>query len=290
MALFLFCFCLYGLSGPGHSSLADGFVSFLTARSVYRDHRLSIDQLPAGGMRPGIDGKSYSVYGPAAALVMIPALAAGDGLPAILQPRVDGTPVDPLRRDEFWMTFTNAALMAGVIVLLFRCGIELGASSRAVLAVALSAALASPLWLYARIDSSEALQALGLLGAFTCLSRWRRDGGLRWLPIAGTFLAVSVAAKFVNFLCVPWLAILAVGRDDGFTRSSRNLFALLSPVLVAAVLIAEYNDVRFGSPWSTGYGLGIAYFSHPPVDGAARLLFHPSYGLLFLPATGSTSA
>ena len=285
VSLAVVSFSFYALTGAGHSSNSDGYVSLMTARAIYREGQLAIDPVLGGGMRPGVDGRQYAIYAPAAALVMIPALVASDSLPEFLQPRAEGRMLDALGRDEFWMTFVNAALAAFVVALVFLCTHEVGASLRSALGIALSVAVGSPLWLYARIDGSEALQAVGLMGALAIFLRTRREASTTALAVAGSACALAIGTKLVNVVALPWFVFLASGTRDALSSRVRAVAAFSAPVLIAGAAIGWYNTVRFGGPFSTGYPLSGWAFGNPLADGAARLVLFPSYGLLaFWPA------
>src|SRR5439155_7923613 len=144
-------------------------------------------------------------------------------------------------------------------------------------------AVASPLWLYARIDSSEALQGAALIGAAYFLLR-NRDaiGGRSALP-GGTLLGGAFAAKLVNVIIVPWFVLYAAWKAH--RGAGRVISLLLAPQLVTLALIAIFNQARFGTPTGTGYELEPAAFDHAIVDGAWVQLFSLGHGLLvFCPA------
>src|ERR1051325_5068367 len=165
----LFCFAFYALTGTGHSSSGDGFLIFLTARNLLQRGHLAIADVPGTGQlrRPGTDGKLYAKFGPGLMIAHIPTLM-GARLARhlhLLRDPLTGTEPKSLREDEFWTQFTNAWIAAAVVALVFLLCEVFGAEPRSAATVALLVALASPLWLYARVDATEALQSLGLHGA-----------------------------------------------------------------------------------------------------------------------------
>ena len=282
--IWLFTLAFYALTGPGHSSSNDGMLIFLTARNLFHRGQLSIpfvygtDQL----RRPGLDGKLYAKFGPGLVIADLPMLVVARvaGHFHLLRDPTTGAEPTSLRQDEFWVQLTDAWIVASLVALLFMlCG-TLGASVRASLAVALLVGLASPLWLYARLDATEGLQSLGLTGAVYFLFRGLHapDGRTRDVA-AGSCYAIAVVTKVFNVLLLPAF-LLFYGITARRRRSWRALIAFLSPVGVALLVIAAYNFIRFGSPFDTGYDLSDERFSHSLFSGAASMIFSPCYGLI----------
>jgi len=287
-ALVVFCFAFYGLTGTGHSSSGDGFLIFLTARNLFNradlavQHVYGTDQL----RREGVDGRLYAKFGPGMVIAHMPMLAAAKIARhfSLLRDPITGTQPKSLREDEFWVQLTNAWIVAVLVALVFvLCGV-FGADARSSLVIALLVALASPLWLYARVDATEGLQALGLTGATYCLARglYSHDGRPRDLS-AGAFFAIAIVTKIFNVVLIP--AFLLFYAITWRRRAARGLVVFLIPVAVAIALHAGYNFVRFGSPFDTGYDLSDERFNHALLPGVLGMLFSPCYGLLlFWPA------
>jgi hypothetical protein len=286
--VWLFAFAFYGLTGPGHSSSNDGMLIFLTARNLWYRGQLSVpfvygtDQL----RRPGVDGKLYAKFGPGLVIADLPMLAVARVAGHFHLLRDPQTGADPksLRADEFWVQLTDAWIVASLIALLvLLCG-TFGASVRASLAVALLVGLASPLWLYARLDATEALQSLALTGALYFLTDGRRRSDHCARDVAaGACYAVAVITKLFNVILLPSF-LLFYGITWRRRRSWRAPIGFLSPVALSLMVIAAYNFIRFGSALDTGYDLADERFSHSMIAGAASMIFSPCYGLvLFWP-------
>jgi hypothetical protein len=282
--LWVFCFAFYALTGPGHSSSNDGMLVFLTARNLFNRGQLAIpfvygtDQL----RREGVDGKLYAKFGPGLVIADLPMLATAKVAKHfhLLRDPLTGAEPKSLREDEFWVQLTDSWIVASLVTLVFLlCG-TFGAGMRASLAVALLVGLASPLWLYARLDATEGLQSLGLTGAtyFLSLDLRSQDGRARDLP-AGVFYAVAILTKLFNVILLPaFLLFYAITWRR--PRSWRALIGFLSPVSLALLGIAAYNYIRFGTPLDTGYDLSDERFSHAMVAGALSMVFSPCYGLM----------
>lgn len=285
LALWALLFSFYGVTGTGHSSFSDGWLLFLTARNLLDHGTFAVPPPDAERIlshrRQGVDGRYYVSFGPGLAIAHLPMLAVGRAL-SPLRPEVETRPADDLQRDEFFAQLTNAGVMATVIVFLFVSGTTLGFPAGASLLVAGLAAIASPLWPYARLDSTEALQAFGLIAAFHALAR--SDSSTRVAPpvLAGLCLGVAIVAKAANLVLVPAFAAYTLfSSRRPLLRTAR----LLVGTGIVVALLAFHNYARFGSPFDAGYDLSEEGFTHPFVDGAAGLLTSLSYGMLvFWPA------
>ena len=286
--LWVFCFGFYALTGPGHSSSNDGMLVFLTARNLFNRGQLAIpfvygtDQL----RRAGADGKLYAKFGPGLVIADLPMLAASKVAKHfhLLRDPLTGAEPKSLREDEFWVQLTDSWIVASLVVLVFLlCG-TFGAGVRASLAVALLIGLASPLWLYARLDATEGLQSLALTGALYFLSLGLRSphGRARDLA-AGACYALAIVTKLFNTILLP--AFVLFYAVTWRRRSWRGPIGFLLPVGLALLATGVYNSMRFGSPLDTGYDLSDERFSQAMIPGALSMLFSPCYGLvLFWPA------
>ncbi|MGZ5430128.1 MAG: hypothetical protein ACXWEX_01885, partial [Thermoanaerobaculia bacterium] len=147
-------------------------------------------------------------------------------------------------------------------------------------------ALASPLWPYTACGFTEPLQAVCLVFAVTFAARASRAEGWPALSLAfaagfcAGFLALT---KVVNLLFVP-LALLPLlaGAWPPARDRKRAWAAAIAGVAIPIAAMLAFEVVRFGRPFSS-YARG-RNFSHPPLDGAWRLLVGPNKGLfLYFP-------
>ena len=278
--LFLILFAFYALTGPGYSISGDGSFLLLSARNLIRTGHTSVPAIPGTELsrRQGLDGREYPKFGPGLLLAHLPMLLVVSHFEP-LQPTAAGHVVSSLERDAFFAPFTNAWLMAAAVCGIALCGTALGFPLRGSVAMAALLGIASPLWLYARIDSTEALQCAALIGATYFVVRGRDTIRVGDALAAGTLLAAAVAAKLLNVIVLPWFVLFAAWKAS---RSAMSVIAcLLAPALVALALLALFNSSRFGSPVGTGYELIEGAFDHPLLDGAWVQLFSLGHGLLF---------
>ena len=280
--IWLGLFAFYAVTGTGHSSFSDGFLILLTSRSLVDHGTFAVAAPPEGSVLPhrkeGAEGRYFMSFGPGLALAHAPAILFGRAA-APFGPTVEGGPVDSLARDEFWAQMTNAWIGAAVVAILFLFGVRMGFSLVAAYGVAFSVALASPLWLYARIDASEALQSLGLLGGFYGL--WRSRTTESHVPglIGGLLLGIAVAAKLANTIVLPWYAIYALSVAKAGERIRRTAVTF-APVVGTFLLLGLFNFARFGNAFDSGYHLDQEGFTTNLSTGVATLLASPSHGLV----------
>ena len=278
---FLLLFAFYALSGPGHSTSLDGSLMMLSARNLIRSGTTSVPAVRELTMK-GPDGLEYAKFGPGMVLAHLPVLWITAHLEQ-LRPLVNGHPVKSIDRDAFYAPFTNAALVAATVCGIALCGMALGFPLRVCFMIAALMAVGSPLWVYARIDSTEALQGACLLGATYLLLRDRQHLPAANILAAGALLAVAVATKALNLIVVPWFVLFVAWRAPG--ERLRAAICLAGPLAIGAVMLAVFNVARFGAVLETGYELTPRLFGHPFLDGAATQLFSMGHGLLlFCPA------
>ncbi len=143
-------------------------------------------------------------------------------------------------------------------------------------------ALASPLWPYTACGFTEPLQAVCLVFAVMLAVRASRTEGKRALELgfaAGFCAGFLALTKVVNLLFVPLpLLPLLAGAWPPAREKSRAWAAALAGIAVPIAAMLTFEFVRFGRPFSS-YSRG-QFFSHPPLDGAWRLLVGPNKGLL----------
>jgi hypothetical protein len=284
LALWLTAFSLYAVSGPGHSSFGDGYLLFVTARSLLDRGTLAIDPVPGAGNAPqrhGAGGRAYAIFAPGLAFAEIPMIALGRTMPSTLQPRASGESLDPLVRDEFWAVLTNAWVSATTVVIVYLCGMALGFSPRVSLANALLLAAASPLWCYARTDSTEALQSMLLAGATLVAFRCARRPSAAHSASVGVLLGLAIVAKLANAALVPWYVYYCARTAGRWREALRYSALLLASVCAALLLEGACNLARFGSAFDTGYRIAPHFLSEPLLSGIAILLFSPAVGLVF---------
>jgi hypothetical protein len=226
---------------------------------------------------PRAGGDAVSPYGMGLSLVEVPVALAAQAWERSFGPRSSQTLYAALQILLVLLASAAAGQLAGI----------LGASRRGEVLAMAGSALASPLWAYTGTGFSEPLQAACLAGALLFAARAVRSTAGKDLGLAAAsgFLAGwALLTKSTNIVLVP-LVLLPLLLDEVSGRTSegkRKLGAAASAgLLLPSVLWLVFEVVRFGRPFSS---YGEQGFSHPPLDGAWRLLVGANEGLfLYFP-------
>ncbi len=178
--------------------------------------------------------------------------------------------------------WTNSFLVAGSVLGVYLICLAIGHPVRISLATAVAAAVATPLWPYAKDFFSEPLA--GLAVTFLLYFALRAHALNRARPWIWSGVALGVAA-----LAKPALIVLAVPASLLLANYMRRVSARRSLDAVVAfglglgciaVIIIGYDYARFGSLLETGYGSEAAQWTTPLVVGLFGLLASPGRGLL----------
>jgi 4-amino-4-deoxy-L-arabinose transferase-like glycosyltransferase len=288
--LFGFFVGIYALTSAGQLDSVDGVVVALSARSLVLHHTLALPPSDPATVL-GVGGFGYSKYGIAQSLVEIPFVVLG-----LLLRHLTRTE----QAVDWMVAFTNTFITAAGCAVFFVLVRRLGASARRGVAITLLYGLCTLAWPYAKTDFSEPLQTLSLLlAAYAALRAGTSARYHRWLVGAGAALGLAILTKPALLVTVPAFGLYVASAEmldpqwrwhSPLLRTARwwldtaaRLVALLTPVLLAVVVVLWLNVVRFGSPLDFGYGraAGDAPFSGPLLEGFFGLLLSFNTGLLF---------
>ncbi len=314
VALFALLMAVYLASGSGRFRIVDEVSIFGVTESVAKRASLDTNAIAwtqwvnspgevLGAFGP--QGDVFSKKGPAPALLAAPFYLIGwlSGLLPVAALRLS------MLQTAFWF---NAAVTALTAVVLARLALVLGYRLRAALAAGLLFGLGTLAWPYATHFFGEPLSTLALLGCIDALVRLRQTGLARfaaWAGIAAGIMIATSAAQAV--LLAPFGVYLLwasasqrIGESEREAARSANqrdatrrfavrhsafvirvfatLLAFIVPLLVAAGLLALYNQVRFGAPFSTGYHFDTGEgFTANWLQGLWGLVFSPYRGLFW---------
>lgn len=226
---------------------------------------------------PRAGGDAVSPYGMGLSLVQVPVALAAQAWERSFGPRSSQTLYAALQILLVLLASVAAGKLAGI----------LGASRVGEVLAMAGSALASPLWAYTGTGFSEPLQAACLAGALLFSARAVRSTAGKDLGLASAsgFLAGwALLTKSTNVVLVP-LVLLPLFLDRVSGRSSERKWKLgaaaSAGLLLPSALWLVFEVVRFGRPFSS---YGDQGFSHPPLDGAWRLLVGANKGLfLYFP-------
>ncbi len=248
LLVFLLLQGLYLATATGRvDRIADELEVYLQCESLWERGSLALPQCPPEAFfgKRGRDGQPYAPYGPLAAFLALPHHALGRGLAALAGiPRHDLPAWTSVVGAVTSLATTTWAALAALG--LWRALRALGAGPGRAARVTLLLGAGSLLWPYGCVFYTEAISAALLAWALA----WHLEGR-RW----GVFAAVAafLLVKSTNALLGPALLALALAH----ARDGAGVAARLRPIvlggLLAALVHAEWNAWRFGSPLDMGY-------------------------------------
>ena len=259
-------FLFFTLTGGGRIVGSDEVTMLDLAQALLRGGIA----VPLGATLDGPDGRHYTKNAAGQAVVALPLVALAETVAARL-------PLPELRRAlavRFAVSFFNALVTALLLAAFYRAVRSLGVRAGAALAATLILGLTTPIWVYAKSFMAEPLQALGLLLAFSGSARAAAgEGRGAWWAALGVAVAVSVKLSMLP------LAIVCLWPLRGARRGD-----LVPPLVFLTLALAGhafYDQVRFGTPFETGYGTQAkpAAFSTPLPAGLYGLLLSSGKGI-----------
>ena len=300
-AIFLFFSCLYILTYQGRTNSYDGQSMFATTRALAEHGTLAISSVSVSGTGTiGRGGLYYSKYGIGQSLAELPLYLVGELFGLFAHAKASQVA-------ELVAMLTNPFIMAASCVVFYGIIRRLGYTRATAIRATLVLGIATPLWPYSKTDFSEPLLTLSLAVAVYCSLQARRllastrstsigtSRNLWWLDlVTGGALGIGVLTKYAALIYIPVFFLYAmltlpnVRRQDLRTLALvprrlwfQRLAALLTPILVAGVVVLLVNALRFGSPLATGYTIEDRPFSGPLLVGLWGLLISPDKGLFF---------
>ncbi|HEX7166646.1 MAG TPA: hypothetical protein VF230_06675 [Acidimicrobiales bacterium] len=274
LGLVLLLFGVYALCAGGHTYSSDEEGILLSTRRIFGDRTpvlvVNEDQNNLIPVAAGRDGQPVGVSGMAQITALAPLVEVGSFVGDLVEPRWRELTV------RLFVSLANPAATAIGVALFFLVCVELGATRRRALLLALVYGLGTYAWPHAKTVFSEPITVTMLIGAVLGAVRLSVRSGYRNALLAGAFLGFAPtgrpsAAIFIPIVCA-YVAVVAFARD-------RVRGVALAAVAVAAgaapgiAFLLGTNWWRFGGPFEFGYqGLR---FTHPIHEGVYGLLLSP---------------
>jgi len=276
LALFLFFFSVYVLTGQGSIQSADGKIMFLLTQAMVENHSVSFSEIVSLSDTPG---PQYSKYGLGMSVLAIPFYLFGKLLSFLLG-------IEASLATQFTVSMINAMLTALSCLMVFRIATErFEFTLRIGLFLALGFGLSTIAWYYSEDFMSEPATTFFLLSAVYWVTG--KDRATRDLLWAGTFLALAVSCRLAALVVIPgfifyqWM-VWAESAEKDIKQLVVDLLRPAIPVVAVLMLIMIYNYLRFGGPLETGYEKISGRF----LLGFFGILFSPGKSLfLFNPLT-----
>lgn len=290
LALFALLLGVYVLTMSGHTYSSDEETMLAGGEFLISSGSFHIPKGDLRNLAPGVDGQTYSRYGPGQSLAVVPFVVAGQLVARAAPPLYERMIV------RLFALLAPALVTAATGLIVYAWALELGVGVRAALFTGLLFGLTSLAWPYGRTLFAEPLAALFLALCGYGLRRSER----RWWAIAGAAVAAALAAKFQSLLALPLLGgyALLCGWQHGAAQPASSRFGRWSPLFGRVVwglvglalpmgLLMLYNQVHFGGPLKSGYGTNDVsnFFGDSWADGLYGLTVSTGKGLLFFSPT-----
>jgi len=221
----------------------------LEARNVLLNGRLWIDPRNLFGepgqyfVRNDTDGHWYSKFGIVNTLMSMPTqkaelIVSGSGPVSV--------PTVTLLLN-LWNIFLSLLVAAVLYVITGRYT----RNSWRRFAYVLACLFATFLWNYQRAQGSEIYQVLFFAAAYECMLRGLAQR--RWIVLAWFFIGLLVLTRVFFGILIPAFALFGFAMEFRHGRLLKSLPALVLPPILIVALLGWINDIKFGSPWLSGY-------------------------------------
>ncbi len=247
--LFAAVACLYFATMSREVPWGDARPVYEVALSMVHGDGVSVHTRWPSDADPGRGGKFYAAQPWLPSLVHIP----GAVVRALVQHFSIGPEVAHLL-DIVSCHLAGGLLGALVAWLFFRLCLGHGASPQVARFAAISLAVGSMVWVYARYPFTEIVQVACFTGFFLELSRLARRLDRRTALSAGLWAGMLLNTKYIYALCLPGaLLVVAVAHRRTLRPLLRALALAAAGLLPGLVMVLLYNYLRFGSVTKTGY-------------------------------------
>jgi hypothetical protein len=296
IGIFITCMLVYLLTYSGRQYSIDGIVMFQYAKAILFDVSFTMDPPVQWGIE-----FSTSKWPIGMTLAYIPWLFILSKTFFINDPSIQQIPYNTEaiynlelleNRPYLYSAVLNPLFTATSAVILYYLSFNLGVNRKRAAAIALIYGLASPAAVYAKLDYAQPLAALFLLLAFYLLLQVKKHGASVAFG-AGVSIGIVVFARPELAILSPILAgaIFLAKEEYSKNRSERNerllnLGAFVLPLLTFLLLNLQFNALRFGSWFSTGYNPSAEFTANPNriLIALTGNLISPGRGILiFLP-------
>ncbi len=273
---------IFGLTSGGHtySSDEEGYLRQAIALSQGASAiDMPPDAMEVTAIRGGRGDSLVAGGGIGIPLAAVPFAWVGSAVSAA----APAVPEETMQR--FAIGFTNAAIGALLIGVIFLLGRELGAPRPAAVLLSAAAGVGTMIWPYARTALfSELLTALLLASSILLAYRCTRQG-TPWGTLASGALAAGAVMARPSALPLLMPIIIYVAwvswRRIGALHAARMAIAFVFGAGAVLGMLAMLNRWRYGAATDSGYGP--VPFDHDIVDGLQGLLLTPGKSLFLYP-------
>ncbi|HZD65598.1 MAG TPA: hypothetical protein VE152_05840, partial [Acidimicrobiales bacterium] len=286
LLLFLLVAAVYGFTTSGEVQIIDVLQTVAVAENLVRHGSFAIPHFQVwsgGGAVIGVGGQHFAPHGIGLSLLYAPIVALLDVLYGIPHPALA----------LFSTSFVDPFLGAVGVVAAYGVARDLDIGEAPAAGMALLFAFSTIQWAYAHVAFDAVPSETFLLLGVWCLHRATvvdRAKGL-WLVGSGASLGFSLLIRIQMALALPFLlGYLAVklwprGRERGIREPVMRAVSWGLPIAAALVVVAWFNQVRFGSIFDNGHAADPNTALNVPIlTGLHGLLASPGKSIfLFAP-------
>lgn len=277
--LFAGTLLLYLVSASGRLAIVDCLVYFQVAKSIALTGWINVNGCVPSAIDnhcvPGIDGKNYSGLG------LLPSLVAAPLLRIVYT--AFGFGAQSERLAETLASLINPFVSAASVCLFAYWLRRLGFAWTVAFSTSLLFGFATPLWQFScKGFWSEPLYVLGVMLSVVGGSQGTSPGRI----LAGTGLGLAILTRTIGVLFAPiFLAYAWANASPTDKRKLRTYAELCAPFMLTLSFVLLTNQLRFGSPWKTGYHTKFPslerLFPAPFLEGFSGLLIDREVGILW---------
>ncbi len=273
--LFALALGVYLFTAGGSLTTTDAVVTFDVTENIVEHQSVATsgNLLGLDALR-GRDGRYYSPFGITQSIYNIPFYLAGRTFVRLTGVTAGKTDAIPKAFVALGQTLVGALLVVGI----FRLSAAMTGDVVSSALAALTFAVGSILWPYARFGFNQPLACVTMLASVTEAYLGVRAGQKIRLVRSGLWFALGLLTRHeMGASVVPIAAFLWLdGRQPWRVRFSRLL--AFAPGVVAGIAIwLAFNNARFGNPFDSGHLRDpTPGFGSPIVPGLLGLLVSPS--------------
>src|SRR6202162_6456283 len=231
---------------------SEGLNHYELAQHLLRTGELGITGAHGPTFDPGPDGRMYDAHDFGNTLFMLPWVALGNGLTAVLGSHL---PLDRQDRLTMFLVCLNGSLAVAAIcgALFWILTYGLSVSVRAALSAAMALGFGTMLFQYSKVLFDGVSASAMLMLALGCAFSFARDRNQWWIFAAGVFLSLAFITRPTTGLFVPAIAGYLAGREWREQKTARAavqvLILLGVPLAIALFWQGWYNHLRTGMFW-----------------------------------------
>jgi hypothetical protein len=249
LTLFAAVSCLYFATMSREVPWGDARPVYEVALSMVQGQGVSVPTRWPSDAAPGRGGKYYAAQPWIPSLIHLP----GATIRAVLLHLKPGAEASHLL-DILSCHFAGGLLGGLAAWLFFLLCLRHGATAKVAGFAAISLAVGSMVWVYARYPFTEIAQIVCFTGFFLELSQLARRLDRRTALATGLWAGMLLNTKYIYALCLPGALLVVVLQHHKTLRPLLRAIALVvAGLLPGLVMILLYNYLRFGSITKTGY-------------------------------------